>query len=61
MQLLYPNVRTPHLHPLPFPKGRGKELQTLENAEAVRHHPARATVRGAAAHHAVRSAFVPVG
>jgi hypothetical protein len=40
MQLPYPNVRTPHLHPLPFHKGRGEELRTPQNAEVVRHHPA---------------------
>jgi len=34
----YPNVKTPHLHPLPFHKGSEK-LRTPETAEVVRHHP----------------------
>ena len=41
MQLPYPNVRTPHLHPLPFRKRRGGKLRVSQNAEAVR-HPSRA-------------------
>jgi hypothetical protein len=35
----YPNVKTPHLHPLPFRKGRGEKLQMPENVAVVRHHP----------------------
>jgi len=41
MKLPYPNVRTPHLHPLPFRKGRGGKLRVPQDAEAVR-HPSRA-------------------
>ena len=44
MQLPYPNVRTPHLHPLPFRKGRGEKLRTPENVTVVRHHPALSNV-----------------
>ena len=44
MQLPYPNVRTPHLHPLPFRKGRGEKLRTPDNAKVVRHHLALSNV-----------------
>jgi hypothetical protein len=39
MQLPYPNVKTPHLHPLPVRKGRGEKLGTPEKVAVVRHHP----------------------
>jgi hypothetical protein len=44
MQLPYPNVRTPHLHPLPFRKGRGEKLGTPEKVAVVGHHPAFSNV-----------------
>jgi hypothetical protein len=44
VELPYPNVRTPHLHPLPFRKGRGEKLRTPENVAVVRHHLAFSNV-----------------
>ena len=44
MQLPYPNVRTPHLHPLPFRKGRSENLRTPDTAKVVRHHLALSNV-----------------
>jgi len=44
MQLPYPNVRAPHLYPLPFRKGGGEKLRKLDNAKIVRHHPALSNV-----------------
>jgi len=42
MQLPYLSVKTPHLHPLPFGKGRGEELRMPENVAVVRPSSSRA-------------------
>jgi hypothetical protein len=40
----YTNVKTPHLHPLPFRKGRGEKLRTPANVAVVRNHLALSNV-----------------
>ena len=40
----YPNVKTPHLHPLLFRKGRGEKLRTPENVAVVGDYPALSNV-----------------